>query len=91
MRIGRSRAWAAALLVPAALALPAAATAASQPAGSVRLSDGRTYAYWAQPQHREAVRRAPSTTAKRVARLHFNTEEGYPEVYPTLRRFTDGD
>lgn len=90
MSSGWSRAWAGALLVLALAALPASASAGSQPAGSVRLSDGRTFAYWAQPQQREIVRRRPSTGSPRVARLHFYTEDRYPEVYPTLRRFVDG-
>lgn len=71
------------------LSLPASASAAAQPAGSVRLSDGRTFARWAHPQHRAPVRRLPSQTSRRVARIHYLTEDGFPEVYPVLRRFTD--
>jgi hypothetical protein len=57
----------------------------------VPLSDGRTFAHWAHPQQRAPVRRAPSQTSRRIARLHLLTEDGFPEVYPTLRRFTDRD
>jgi L,D-transpeptidase catalytic domain len=73
------------------LALPASASAGAQPAGSVRLSDGRTFAHWAHPQHRASVRQLPSQTSRRVARIHYLTEDGFPEVYPVLRRFTDRD
>jgi L,D-transpeptidase catalytic domain len=71
------------------LALPAAASAAAQPAGSVRLSDWRAFAHWAHPQHTAPVRRGPSQTSRRVAGIHYLTEDGFPEVYPVLRRFTD--
>ena len=83
------KSWIGALALLAALGLPAPASADPQPRGSERLSDGRTFAYWAHPQHRAYVRRRPSPRSRRVARLHFKTEDGYPEVYPVLRRFTD--
>jgi L,D-transpeptidase catalytic domain len=85
------RAALAVFVLPMVLALPAAASARTQPAGSVRLTDGRTFAHWAQAEHRGAVRRSPSPSSRRVARLHFLTEDRYPEVYPALRRFTDRD
>ena len=78
-----------ALALLSALALPAAASAGPQPAGSVQLSDGRTYAHWAHPEHQGAVRRRPSPRSRLVARLHFRTEDRFSEVYPALRRFTD--
>ena len=89
MRAARRRSWVGALVLLVVLALPASASAGPQPAGSERLSDGRTFAYWAHPQHRAYVKRGPSRTSRRVARLHFKTEDGFPEVYPVLRRFTD--
>jgi hypothetical protein len=73
------------------LALTASASADARPAGSVRVSDGRTFAHWAHPQYRAAVRRLPSQTSRRVAGLHYLTEDGFPEVYPVLRRVTDRD
>jgi hypothetical protein len=78
-----------AFALPAALGLPAAASAAPQPAGSVQLSDGRTFAHWAHPEKRAFVRRRPSRKSRLMARLHFRTEDRFPEVYPVLRRFTD--
>lgn len=72
------------------LALPASASAGAQPAGSERLS-GLTFAHWAHPEHRASVRRLPSQTSRRVARIHYLTEDRFPEVYAVLRRFTDPD
>jgi L,D-transpeptidase-like protein len=90
MKPTRRKSWVgAALLVT--LALPASASAAAQPAGSVRLSDGRTFAHWAHPEHRAYVRRRPLPTSRRVARIHYRTEDGFPEVYMVLRRLTDRD
>ncbi len=88
MKRARRKSWAGAFALLVALALPAAASAAAQPAGSVGLH-GRTFAHWAHPEQRAPVRRRPSRTARQVARLHSLTEDGYPEVYPVLRRFTD--
>lgn len=83
------RSWVGALALLSTLALPAVASAGPQPPGSVQLSDGRTFAHWAHPEHKAAVRRRPSAASRRVARLHFLTEDRFPEVYPVLRRFTD--
>jgi hypothetical protein len=77
-----------ALTVTVALPAPAGA-GAPQPANSVRLTDGRTFAHWAHPQQRAFVRRLPSPASQLVARIHFLTEDGFLEVYPVLRRFTD--
>ena len=85
------RLWVGALTLLVALSLPTAASSAAQPAGSVRLSDGRTFAHWAHPQHTAPIRRLPSQTARRVARIHDRTEDRFPEVYPVLRRFIDRD
>jgi len=60
--------WAGALAMLAALALPALASAGAQPAGNVRLSDGRTFAHWAHPEERALVRQRPSQSSRRVAR-----------------------
>jgi hypothetical protein len=73
-------------LVATLLALPAPASGASHRGENVRLSDGRTFAHWAQPEGIATVRRRPSRTARQVARTHYTTEDGLPEVYPVLRR-----
>jgi hypothetical protein len=80
-----------ALALLASLALAAPASAAAQPAGTERLSDGRTYAHWAHPQLRAAVRALPSSGSRQIARIHYLTEDGFPEVYPVLRRLTGSD
>lgn len=78
-----------AIVLLATAALPVSAAAAVQPLGSVRLSDARTFAHWAHPEHASAVRRLPSKTSQLVTRIHLLTEDGFPEVYPVLRRFTN--
>ncbi|MGI8594068.1 MAG: L,D-transpeptidase [Solirubrobacteraceae bacterium] len=85
----KSRGGALALLVT--LALPASAGAGAQPAGSVLPSDGGAFAQWAHPVRTESVRRLPTQTSRRVARIRYLTEDGFPEVYPVLRRVTDRD
>jgi hypothetical protein len=89
MRRTWRRSWVGALVVLLTLALPVSASAGAQPPGSVRLFDGRTFAHWAHPERMAAVRRLPSQTSRRVARIHYLTEDGLPEVYPILRRFSD--
>ena len=87
MRRARDRFRAGTLALVGTLAFSAPAQAGTQPTGSVRLSDGR--AYWAHPQRVAPVRRLPSRGSRRVARLQYLTEGGFPEVYPALRSFTD--
>lgn len=53
------------------------------------LTDGRTFAHWAHPQHAAAVRRYPNRTARQVAALHMRTEGGAAEVYPLHRSVVD--
>jgi hypothetical protein len=74
-----------------ALLLPAAATAASLPApqGSTRLSNEWTFTRWAHPVHRAPIRWLPNPHARQVARTHYLTEDGFPEVYPVLRSWRD--
>ena len=55
----------------------------------MRLSDGRTFAHWAHPERRAAVRRLRSDRSRLVARIHYRTEDGFPEVYPVMRSVTD--
>ena len=79
------------LTLIACLAPPLSTSAAVQSTEaetSPRL-DARRFAYWAHPAQRAAVTRLPSQASRLVARLHYLTEGGFPEVYPVLRRFTD--
>jgi hypothetical protein len=78
----------AALVLLATLAPNAPANSAGSP-DSVALTDERTVAHWAHPQERTAIRRGPSHTSPQLARTRYLTEDGYPEVYPVLRRLTD--
>lgn len=67
------------------------ATIAAPPAlGADRvLSNERTVTRWAHPAALAAVRAAPSTGARQVGRLHFDTEDGVAEVYVALRSRLD--
>jgi hypothetical protein len=79
---------AAVCLMLALLALPAGASAKA-PAGSVVISNETTLTHWGTTMHRGAVRTAPRLHARRITRLHFMTEDGFPEVYVVLRRYRD--
>jgi hypothetical protein len=73
------------------LALAPAARATLRPADDrgpwtdQRLSDERTLTRWAHPARLAWVHAAPDGVARRVARLHWLTEDGAPEVYLALR------
>lgn len=89
-----TRRWAPALIALAALALPGAASADAKADanGHERLSNERTYTTWAHPAgHRAQIRASHSAKARRVGRTHKLTEDGFPEVYIALRRWTDSD
>jgi len=60
-------------------------------AGSERLSDERAYTRWAYSKLRSPIRRLPAPTSRRIARVRYLTEDGFPEVYLVLRRWTDRD
>ncbi len=57
----------------------------------MRLSDEETYTTWAHPEHGAPIRRLPTRTSRRIARLRYLTEDGFPEVYLVLRSITDHD
>jgi hypothetical protein len=82
------------LVLGVALLPASAATAADapQPASHERrLSNERTLSRWAYANQRARVRRSPSGRSKALARLRYETEDGYPEVYPALRSRTDAN
>ena len=88
---GRLRRRAFALLL-VQLALSASANAGTGPGvGSERLSDERTTTRWAHSRLRAPIRRLPAPTSRRIARVRYLTELGFPEVYLVLRRWTDPD
>src|SRR5688572_14380395 len=55
------------------------------PLGNERLSDERTLSRWAHPAHAATIRAAPARRARGIARLHYRTEDGRPEIYLLLR------
>ena len=72
--------------------MPGAARAAEPPASPPdmkALSDERTMTQWAYPQTRGAVFSRPTSSARRVGRLHWLTEDRLPEVYLALASWTD--
>jgi hypothetical protein len=60
----------------------------SQPAGR-RLSDETRFTRWAYVARRRPIYRRPSGSAGRVGRLHWYTEDGFPEIYLLLRTHWD--
>jgi lipoprotein-anchoring transpeptidase ErfK/SrfK len=78
---------AAAQAPPAAPVAPDQAPAADD--GRRVLSDERTITRWAHANQRVLARRAPRRSAPSVARLRYQTEDGYPEVYLALEQRRD--
>ena len=54
----------------------------------VTLSDERTRTRWANAEYRAPALSRPHAGARRIARLHRYTEDGWPEVYLVLERYT---
>jgi lipoprotein-anchoring transpeptidase ErfK/SrfK len=54
------------------------------PAADVQLSNETTFTRWANAVTRGTARARPSSKARRVGRLRFLTEDGFPEVYILL-------
>ena len=55
------------------------------------MSNERTMSRWAHAIERAAVRRHPVAGSHAIARLHYDTEDGYPEVYLILKRYSDSN
>ena len=73
-------------LFAAALAAIAPAAPAAGAAGDERLSDETRVTRWAHVATPAPVRSAPRKDARTIARLHYWTEHGHPEVYVALKR-----
>jgi len=72
------------------LALPSAASAeAPDLSGAVQLSDERTFTRWAHSEQRAPIRALPIPNSWPITSLRYATEDGFPKVYPLLRRWTD--
>jgi hypothetical protein len=59
------------------------------PLGDERLSNEKTLTRWAHTNLIGTIRSKPTAKSKAVAKLHWNTEDGYPEVYVVLRSKLD--
>ena len=95
-RVGRRLLWRRAVafvLLLAPLALSASANAGTSPgvAAGARLSDEQTHTYWAHSKFGAQILRLPMPTSRPIARVRYLTEDGFPEVYLVLRRWTDPD
>src|SRR5688500_2802815 len=76
------------------LAAPASAAGAEElplrpkgddaPLGDERLSNETTLTRWAHTNLIGKIRSRPTARSKAVAKLHWNTEDGLPEVYVVL-------
>ena len=77
------------LLAQPALSGTASAGSGTGATGGERLSDERTYTRWAHSRSRAPIRKAPVPSSRQIARVSYLTEDGYPEVYLVLRRWTD--
>jgi lipoprotein-anchoring transpeptidase ErfK/SrfK len=53
------------------------------------VSNERTRTLWGHPLELAIARVRPRSGARGITRLHWNTEDGYPEVYVVLARYTD--
>lgn len=94
------RAGAALTLAVVALAAPRASAAAPAPSAggsapgpavapavtTTRLSDEVRLSRWAYPARRANIRSAPRQSARTVAHLRLQTEDGFPDVYLLLER-----
>ena len=70
-------------------AIGATILAAAPPAAAGRdqvLSNERTVTRWAETAYRATIHARPDARSASVGRLHWNTEDGFPEIYLVLRR-----
>lgn len=85
------------LIAAALLALAFASSASAGPYSDpvhrhpkhTKLSNERTLTRWAHARERAIARSKPRGAAHGVTRLHYDTEDGFPEVYLVLARYRD--
>ncbi|HEY2436149.1 MAG TPA: L,D-transpeptidase, partial [Solirubrobacteraceae bacterium] len=53
------------------------------------LSDETTFTRWAYVAGRGAIRAHPAESSRRITRLHWDTADGFPEIYLLLRAHWD--
>jgi lipoprotein-anchoring transpeptidase ErfK/SrfK len=74
---------------PPATTPPATTAPAPAPkAHYTKLSNRTTFTRWAYTNLDLKVRKSPSKKSKAIGKLHFNTEDGPPEIYLALQMFT---
>src|SRR4051812_7469272 len=61
----------------------------ASPPDAVKLSDERTLTRWAYPERRGIVYSRPSARSRQITRMRLLTEDGFPELYVVLSRWTD--
>jgi len=69
--------------IVASAAFPPSRASANPPA-QIQLSNETTYTRWANAVRRGDAYSMPSTKSRRLGRLRFLTEDGFPEVYLVL-------
>src|SRR3954454_7151741 len=67
---------------------PATPPAAAKPFYT-KLSNRTTFTRWAYTNLDIKARKSPSSKARSVGKLHFNTEDRRPEIYLALQLYTD--
>jgi hypothetical protein len=77
--------------VLAASAQPADQRRASRTAATVQLTHWLRLGSWARAVRPARVHTRPSRSAPTITRLHFRTEDGFPEVYLVLSRRSTAD
>src|SRR3954453_11215289 len=73
---------------PAATTPPTSTTPPTVKAHYTKLSNRTTFTRWAYTNLDVKVRKSPSKKSKAIGKLHFNTEDGPPEIYLALQMFT---
>ena len=58
---------------------------------TVVLSNETTVTTWAHPVEEARIREHPASTSRTIARIRLETEDGLPEVYLVMSRFTDAE
>ncbi|MGZ4277159.1 MAG: L,D-transpeptidase [Solirubrobacteraceae bacterium] len=76
-------------LGPAAASAVAATGPSANPADARRLSDERLTTKWAYPAYRGRVFTRPTTSARKVTRMHLLTADQFPQPYIVLADWTD--
>jgi L,D-transpeptidase catalytic domain len=65
--------------------------ASASPPADVRLSNERTLTTWAHAAELVPIYEYPDTHARRIGHLHYQTEDGFLEIYLLLRSHTDAE